>query len=155
MMRVKSKLFFNLFFIVALGLTLSLTACKTKMATEPVPAEEAIALQKKLRSLPNFDLSSVKVVKFQYEGDPLDVTSLAPQILSTEQHEGQMYVTALWLSEDRETLHLFTRNPATGDGETARIALNDLAEGKSISFPVLKDGDLESKDFTLIKIVTK
>ena len=107
-----------------------------------VPPAEAAAVQAALLEMPKIDLSIVYVVRLMVDGRLVEVTSLAPTLLTDDLKGNHWAATVFAYSADKSTLVLFSRDPESGAGYRLTLPVGNVVEGLEFRFPVLRQGRL-------------
>jgi hypothetical protein len=116
-----------------------------------------IAAMREEVSKPNLDLSSVLIIRMKTEaGNRVEVTSIAPAVVSAQKNGPPAAKTTFALTPKRDTLILFSQDVPNWKAFRKEIPVAGLAPGKSFRFPVVQEsGEIQPRTFTVEMVITK
>ena len=153
MRRLRNVLLISM--IGALGAVLAPQAGGASPEPERLAPAEAADAQAALLEWPKIDLSVVYVIRLTVDGRPVEVTSLAPTLVSNDLNGTHWAASVFAYTADKSALVLFSRDPASGAGYRLTLPVAELTEGHEFRFPVLSNGSLADVPITVAKHVHK
>ncbi len=100
----------------------------------------------------------VTIVRLATDGQKprVDVTSIAPTIVSTQKDGAPAARTTFAMSESRDRMRLLTQDVVRRSAFYREIPMADVAPGKTFRFPVIQEnGRVTEESFTVIDVVVR
>lgn len=97
---------------------------------------------------------AIVVVRLQYEGRRIEVSSIFPIVLAEAAVGGQVAKTIFRVSDAGDALVMFSRDLPGRKSLRTELAFAQLSAGQLLSFPIVQaDGSLKESKFTFERVV--
>lgn len=142
------------FMPVLLGAALLSACAPADRSSLVIDRDAAKGYERQLQ--PNFDMTSVLVVRFDLDGQTLEALSLFPLSLpSSVTPETGKARTWFWFDADRTVLRVMT-TPNEGAISFLEVPVADLKPGLSLEIPVIQaDGSARTSTITITELLKK
>ena len=153
MMQKRILIALGIFYGICLAV---LTGCAgTDWAT--ISDMKQIAAMREEVSKPNLTFTDVLIIRMNTEtGSRLEVTSIAPSVVSAQKNGAPAAKTTFALTAKRDILVLFTQDVTHWKAFRKEIPVTQLTPGKTFRFPVVQEsGEIQQQTFTVDKIITQ
>lgn len=117
-------------------------ACAVHPAGRVVTPAEAEAAYVSLRDGGKFDLSLVRVVRLDVDGQRIDVASLTPTVLAESGSGPRAARTVFGFSPEKDKVILLTRAAEDGEARLLELSWEEIREGDAFLFPIFDGGDI-------------